>query len=192
MGLSRRIRRALSVELLTTSFELKAKTNTRRVLSMINLTSKSDRDHGKNAALKQTADLTVGVNLTAENGLTELVLSTNGGSTLNSGALSTTHHSSLRVGQANVGLNTSLNLVSDLSVEGGDKSTLSLELSRSNPVTRNVATNTRDSSIWGLSNRLSRVDRCKTTGKLGSDSLKDRANGDTSESAIQDRGVKSF
>ena len=153
---------------------------------VVNISSEGQGDRGgTETLLKQTAELARGVDLSPEGGHPEVVLGTEGGDAL----LGKTTHHALRRSNRKGHINTSLDSIGKLLPEGSVESTLSLELSASNPVIGLVAGEVGDGGIGTLSEALTLPDSLETEAESGSDGLEVVANEDTGETAVEEGGV---
>lgn len=156
---------------------------------VVNISSEGQGDRGSTKTLlEQAAKLARGVDLSPEGGHSEVVLGTKGGDAF----LGKTTHHALRGSDRQGHINTSLDSIRKLLPEGSVESTLSLQLSASNPVIGLVAGEVGDGGIGALSEALTLPDSLETEAESGSDGLEIVANEDTGEAAVEERGVDSL
>lgn len=175
--------------LVTGRLELQTNTQLGGVLGVVNLTREQDRNSWQDSLLHEDADLTEGVQLASEDRLAVLVLGTDGGLTFNN-RLVTDWGTHQRVGDwlnggHQLGLQTGLDLVGDLSPEGTNKGTLSLDLCGGDPLAGVVTGKVADSRVRRDRHGLSGVHGLQTNGELRSQRLQQGGNGNTRETAVQ-------
>lgn len=177
--------------LITGSLNLQTSTHLGRLLEVVNLTSEHDREHRHDFLLQEHRGLTSGVDLASEDGGTVLVLGTQGGNTLNDRfELGTKRCADRSHTGGDLSLQTSLDVLGNLSPEGTNKSTLALDLGGSNPVAGVVTGKVTDSTVWRKRGVLSGEGGLDTHSKLLGQGLQQGANGNTGESTGQVQGVQ--
>lgn len=151
---------------------------------MVNVSGEGHHDRGGNALFEQTAELALGIDLSAESGHAEIVLGADGGNAL---LLKTASHQATSGGhQTKTHVNTGLNLLRQPPPVGGiECAGRSLKLSSGDPIVGLVATAVGRDALGALTERGTLPEGLHSEGELGGDRLEEATNVDTGNTALK-------
>lgn len=154
-------------------------------LGVVQLTSEGHADRRRNDLLEQAANLTLRVDLCAEDGARKLVLGTESSDAL----LRRGAHHGVTTSELQVDINTSLHLVRQTPPVAALKTTLGQELHAGDPVVTLVLSGVAKSRLGTHATAGLLQDTLKTERETGSDSLEVGTNEHSGEAALEYAGV---
>lgn len=154
-------------------------------LGVVQLTSEGHADRRRNDLLEQAANLTLRVDLRAEDGARELILGTKGSDTL----LRRSAEHGVTTSKLQVDINTSLHLVGQTPPVAALKTALGQKLHAGNPVVTLVLSGVAESRFGTHATAGLLQDTLQTESETGSDGLQVGTNEHSGEAALEYAGV---